>query len=409
MYTFTVSGTHAVLSLNEVRAELGLAPVTPDVPVPDLSAAPMLLPDVPAAECRAAYLRVLARTLRPHLPALAELLGDLHGTLTAPQPEADMARWLATVTGGRATVRSSWGDVVAQAGEPGPVTVMQRLEYDRRPVGILTLEVDSGWEALATLVGDLVRLARLQSAAAGAARRRVGERQFETLLAGDTSGMPGGQTTVLAALRLGTALPRAARAREAHIQQLDVLCSVGEGYFHRRELSCLTTVRGDLALWLWPGRAPEREMRGLHAALLTATAVDFRLGVSQPQAGFGTVQTALRQAVQALDGVQEARSMAAFEHVDPLRAVLDSGALHPLAEQFRTRLARADPDGRLEDTLRQYLAHSGSLGDLATRLHIHLNTLRYRLRRIEEALDGTLSDPAFVARAYLAFQTTREP
>ncbi|GHF54888.1 hypothetical protein HNQ07_003453 [Deinococcus metalli] len=392
-----------MLRLNALRAELHLPAAEPDVLLDDLAAAGPLLPDVPEARWRAAAVRLMARSLRPHLADVAAVLADLRSALGAPDPEADLARWLADVTGGRATVRSSWGDVVAQAGEPGPVTVTQRLEFERRPVGTLHLEVEGGWEALGVLVADVLRLARLQSAAAGAARRRVGERQFEALLAGDASGLPGGQTTVLAALRLNRPLPRGARAREAHVQQLDVLCSVGEGYFHRRDLTCLTTVRGDVALWLWPGRAPQREARGLHTALLNATVLDFRLGVSQPQTGFGHVPGALRQAVQALDEVTQARGMASFEQLDPLHAVLDSGALHALSEQLRTRLTLADPDGRLEDTLRQYLAHAGTLGELAAGMNVHLNTLRYRLRRVEEALGGSLNEPAFLARVYLAF------
>ncbi|MFC6619250.1 helix-turn-helix domain-containing protein [Deinococcus radiophilus] len=40
---------------------------------------------------------------------------------------------------------------------------------------------------------------------------------------------------------------------------------------------------------------------------------------------------------------------------------------------------------------------------------MHVNTLRYRLRRAEQALDGSLSDPALLARLYLAFSPAGDP
>ncbi|WP_102128169.1 PucR family transcriptional regulator [Deinococcus planocerae] len=401
-----------MVKLNALREELGLSPVTPDEDVPTFDGAAARLSSVPASRWRPVYARLLAREVRPHLPALVELLGDVKTAVDGPQAERAIAGWLAAVTGGQATIRSSWGDVVAQQGSPGEIRMEQRLVYEGRPVGSLHLEADPGWHPLFRLVAELARLARLQSAAAGAARRRVGERQFEALLAGDTTGAPEGGPCVLAALRLERPLPRAERAREAHIHRLDVLCSVGEGYFHGRDLGCLTTVRGDKALWLWPSQDPEREARGLHTALLNATDQDMRLGVSSPQPGYGEARAALRQALQALDEVRTPRGMVSFQRLDPLQALLDSPALHALAEQMRGRLRAEDEGGKLEDTLRQYLAHRGPLSGLARNLNLHVNTLRYRLRRIEEVLEGELSEPAFVARLYLAFhaspQTTED-
>lgn len=395
-----------MVKLNTLRGELGLPPVTPDEDVPTFDRAAARLPEVPASRWRPVYARLLAGEVRPHLPAVAELLGEVRATVSGPQAERGIALWLAAVTGGEATIRSSWGDVVAQEGQPGETRMETRLIHEGRPVGSLHLEAEPGWHPLFRLVAELARLARLQSAAAGAARRRVGERQFEALLAGDTTGAPEGGPGVLAALRLERPLPRAERAREAHIHRLDVLCAVGEGYFHGRGLGCLTTVRGDKALWLWRGQHPEREARGLHAALLNATDEDVRLGVSSPQPGSGEVRAALRQALQALGEVRDPRGMASFQRLDPLQALLDSQPLQALAEQVRGRLRAEDEGGKLEDTLRHYLEHRGSLAELAGELNLHVNTLRYRLRRIEDVLEGHLSEPAFVARLYLAFHAT---
>ncbi|WP_345463660.1 PucR family transcriptional regulator [Deinococcus carri] len=393
-----------MVMLNALRAALALPPVQPDVPLPSPEAAAAALPGVPVQQWRPAFLRLLAQEVRPALPAVLTLLTDLQRTLARPQPERDIVVWLADMTGGQATLSSSWNDVVAQHGTPGGSLMEQRLVQDGRPVGRLQLQADAGWSPLLLLVAEVARLARLQAAAAGAARRRVGERQFEALLVGETAGTPEGGPCVLAALRLGKPVPRAGRARDAYVHQLDTLCAVGEGYLYGRRLACLTTVRGDKALWLWQTQDPEREAAGLHAALLAATDLDVRLGVSGRQDGYGRAAAAYRQALQALDEAASPRSLVTFQRLDPLHALLGSAPLTALAEQVRGQLRLADPDGRLEDTLERYLLHGGSLLELAEQLNLHVNTLRYRLRRVEDVLGGQLSEPAFVARLYLAFQ-----
>ena len=57
---------------------------------------------------------------------------------------------------------------------------------------------------------------------------------------------------------------------------------------------------------------------------------------------------------------------------------------------------------KLLKTLEAYL-EAGSLEEAARRLHIHPNTLRYRLKRMEKVL-GPLSRPETLARAHLALR-----
>lgn len=393
-----------MVSLSALRAALNLSPANDDLTLNTLDEALRALPALPLARVQPAFMRLLAESLLPHLPALNELLRDLESTASRPQAEADVARWLAQVTGGAATVRSSWGDTVAAQGaaHTGP-TMRQALVYEDRVVGQLELSADPRWQPLLALTARQMRQVRLTAAAAGAARRRVGERQFEALLSGDSSGVSDGGPCALAALRFDQPLPRAERARASYLHRLDTLCSAGEGYFHGRGVACLTTVRGDKALWLWQSQHLEQDVRGLHQALLTATQEATRLGVSGLQSGFGEAAAALRQATQALSEVSEARGVARFQHLDPLQTLLHSQALHTLSEQLRGLLRGADEDGKLEETLRRYLNHHGPLGELAAAMNLHVNTLRYRLRRAEELLGGQLSDPAFVTRLYLAF------
>ena len=80
---------------------------------------------------------------------------------------------------------------------------------------------------------------------------------------------------------------------------------------------------------------------------------------------------------------------------------------------FRARLLgpleEYDGDGRAElvHTLEVFLACSGSWRRSATRLHVHVNTLRYRIRRIEDLTGrdlGTLEDRVDF---FLALRATR--
>ena len=387
--------------LNDLRSALSL-PAGEDARFQTLEEAQNLLPNAPRSALTAAALRLLALESLHSLPASASLLTSLAQTLHSHRPERELVGWLASVTGGQAEVRSSWGDLVASAGTPSGPHMEQRLMYEGRHLGSLHLRAGTEWKTLFEVAAEFAKLARLQAAAAGAARRRVGERLLEALLSGDVSGTPDHEAGTLAALRLLQPLPRGERSREDHIALLDVLCGVGEGYFRERGLRCLTTVRGDKALWWWACHNAEREAAGLLSALRSASDSGFKLGVSAVQESQAQARQALEQAEQALSEVREPRSLAAFSRPDPLREVLASTAARALTKQLRSRLSAADADGKLEETLRRYLTHSGSLTQLAQELNIHVNTLRYRLGRVEDVLGGQLSEPAFVARVYLA-------
>lgn len=389
-------------SLNTLRSALEL-PAGKEASFQTLEDAQALLPNAPRSALRAAALRLLGQESLQSLPAAASLLTSLAATLQSHRPERELVQWLALVTGGQAELRSSWGDTVARAGTPsGSQHFEQRLTYEGRPIGSLHLWAAPEWQVMFGLAAEFAKLARLQAAAAGASRRRVGERALEALLSGDVSGTPQHEPCTLAALRLAQPLPHSERNRESHIASLDVLCGVGEGYFRERGLKCLTTVRGDKAIWLWDSHDATREAASLLSALQAATESDFRLGISAAQASQAQASAALVQAEQALSSVRETRSLAVFERLDPLRALLGGAEAQALAEQLRAQLQESDPGGKLEETLRRYLAHSGPLGELAQNLNIHTNTLRYRLGRIEDVLGGELSEPAFVARVYLA-------
>jgi hypothetical protein len=68
----------------------------------------------------------------------------------------------------------------------------------------------------------------------------------------------------------------------------------------------------------------------------------------------------------------------------------------------RERLRDAQLDGALRETLDAYLAHRLDVPRTAAALHLHPNSVRYRLQRIERELGRSLDDPATIANLYLA-------
>ena len=58
-------------------------------------------------------------------------------------------------------------------------------------------------------------------------------------------------------------------------------------------------------------------------------------------------------------------------------------------------------------TLRSWFAHGASASAAAAQLFVHRNTVRYRLRRIEELTGRSLADPAAIGRLHLALEAVR--
>jgi DNA-binding PucR family transcriptional regulator len=61
----------------------------------------------------------------------------------------------------------------------------------------------------------------------------------------------------------------------------------------------------------------------------------------------------------------------------------------------------------LLDTLRMWFAEQGATSVAAGKLHVHRNTVRYRLRRLEELTGRSLSQPTGSAELHLALEAVR--
>ncbi len=344
-------------------------------------------------------------TPAPSLPAelspetLPTLLRLLRGAVSSRRPEHDLVRLLVRLTGGFAEIRASWGDVVAGAGAATGEVQELKLVHAGRNVGQLRLDLPFQWANLAPVAVEYALLARLQSAAAGAARRRVGERTLDALLEGRESQSVLGEEAFAVAMAAFVGRPgRGAGARAAHAHALDVLAGAGEGFFNERGLGGLCTVRGEQAVWLWPTQDLPAEAQDLFTALRESSGQALRLGVSTRQ---HDVAAAFAEAGQAASKVV-GDGLEVFTRPEALHSLLQSPALDELRQQVRAELATLNDDGRTEATLIAFLTHSGTLEELAARQRIHANTLRYRLQAAERAVKGPLNSPATISRLYLA-------
>jgi len=135
------------------------------------------------------------------------------------------------------------------------------------------------------------------------------------------------------------------------------------------------------------------------------------VGLSEPYPSLDQTPAALRQARLALAtanrGTQE---LVRYEQV-PV-AVLIASAPEAATTVARTILAPvlalpATECYVLLDTLRAWFSADGATSVAAAELHVHRNTVRYRLRRLEELTGQHLSQPTGVAQLYLALEAAR--
>ncbi|MEV6176813.1 helix-turn-helix domain-containing protein [Streptomyces sp. NPDC052015] len=154
---------------------------------------------------------------------------------------------------------------------------------------------------------------------------------------------------------------------------------------------------------------PEAEATGLRI-LRRAGA---RVGVSPRFASLRDTPRALRFARLALEGLPgTAPGVARFDD-DPLAmlvAAAPAEAAHLMDVVLKPVLDLPGLERtRLLHTLESWFSAGGSATATAERLYVHPNTVRYRLRRVEELTGRSLSDPRTVADLGAALLATRSP
>ena len=157
--------------------------------------------------------------------------------------------------------------------------------------------------------------------------------------------------------------------------------------------SCLACEVGDAVAFL----VNENALSGLVNQIVRRfDAKSAAIGISMPIASIVRAPVAWRQArfssESAADpGVRYCRDLALPFLLETLRnEPATADLLHPALAALSTYDEGARSD--LPQTLRTYVATGCNQAECARRLHVHLNTLKYRLRRIEELTGLDLKD-----------------
>ncbi|OLR93270.1 helix-turn-helix domain-containing protein [Actinokineospora bangkokensis] len=136
-----------------------------------------------------------------------------------------------------------------------------------------------------------------------------------------------------------------------------------------------------------------------HRAALAAALPGWRAAIS-PAVATGHAARGLRTAVRALDLVARGRLpqdpvLDCEDHLLPLALFTDEFLIEALAEDLLAPLAplRAYQRNRYLATLDQWFATRGRVAEMADRLGVHQQTVRYRLTRLTELFGDRLEDP----------------
>jgi DNA-binding PucR family transcriptional regulator len=140
-------------------------------------------------------------------------------------------------------------------------------------------------------------------------------------------------------------------------------------------------------------------VRGVVAALDRELGLTLRAVVAAPLAGLAAAAAARAEVDRVFESAE--RHPGAIGQVTSLEEARTTVLLDEIVSQIAARPRLVDPrvrllrqhDPMLAETLHAYLDGFGDIAAVAHRLHVHPNTVRYRVRRIEKLLSTSLSDP----------------
>lgn len=138
-----------------------------------------------------------------------------------------------------------------------------------------------------------------------------------------------------------------------------------------------------------------------------------RQAVIGPARPWSEARLSCERAVRALRLAPGARSpepVDTEEHLAELVLGADPGALADLRHQAlipMAGLSRATQE-RLAETLLSWLLHQGRRDEVAAELHVHAQTVRYRMGQVRELFGDGLNDPATVRDLVLALSASSD-
>ncbi len=139
-------------------------------------------------------------------------------------------------------------------------------------------------------------------------------------------------------------------------------------------------------------------VRGVVAALRRELGLTLRAVIATPLVGLAGAAAARAEVDRVFESAE--RHPAAIGQVSSLDEARTTVLLDEIVSQVAGQPRLVDPrvrqlrdqDPMLADTLQTYLDGFGDIAAVAQRLHVHPNTVRYRVRRIEKLLSTSLDD-----------------
>ncbi len=157
---------------------------------------------------------------------------------------------------------------------------------------------------------------------------------------------------------------------------------------------------------------PITELAGGPAGGLAGGLTDVRAGVSRPFPAGGSTRVARREAVWAANRAAESGQPLVHYGDDTTGRWLpdDAETLTALVDDVLGEVLAYDEahDSRLLTSVRTWMERDRRTEDAAAALHIHPNTLAYRLRRFAALTGRDLSSSAAFAEVWLALQAARQ-
>jgi len=140
-------------------------------------------------------------------------------------------------------------------------------------------------------------------------------------------------------------------------------------------------------------------VRGIVAALHRELGLTMRAVIAAPLSGLAAAATARAEVDRVFDSAD--RHPGAIGQVTSLDEAHTTVLLDEIVAHVASQNRLIDPrvrelreqDPMLAETLAAYLDGFGDIAAIAQRLHVHPNTVRYRIRRIEKLLSTSLGDP----------------
>ncbi|TNM48209.1 PucR family transcriptional regulator [Nocardioides albidus] len=148
-----------------------------------------------------------------------------------------------------------------------------------------------------------------------------------------------------------------------------------------------------------------------HLADLLGGVARSRVGISSVVTRLDDVQEARRQARVACAAVSPGTNAVGRFGADPLAILLAASPdqARVLADAVLAPVLALPAEDRdiVFATARAWLAAGGSTSTAARELHVHRNTVRYRIRRLEEITGRDLARPVDAAELYVALECVR--